>query len=568
MAAGSAWAYETDVVVVGSGAGALTAAVRARDLGCEVLVIEKTDMYGGTSGMSGGVLWLPDSPLIGGSGGSDSAEEGKRYLHEVVDEPSLSERIDAFVDNIPGFIEYIHSATHLRFAVLPQFPDMYPDNPAAKMHRCHEALPFHGRVLPDAELLALRPQHPQTALFGKIGWTPSESLILQARGPGWKKVAFDMVSRYLLDLPWRLRSLRDRRLVLGGALVGALRRSMLDRKMPLWLNTPFESFITDDAGAVTGVIAKRDGVSARIRARKGVILASGGFEKSEEMSKQYLDQPTDPRWSAGSPGNTGEVIRIAAEQLGAGLEFMDEGWWGPTVMMPGEPQARMLIIEKNLPGSIIVNRAGKRFVNEACSYHQFGQAMLRDNAATGANMPCWLIFDASFRRKYALGALLPSMLLPDRKLPPDWLDNMVYRADSIPGLAAKIAVPPDALAGTLLRFNELARKGVDEDFGRGGNFHNLFYGDARHTPNRTLGEVISPPFYAVRLDLGDIGTKGGPRTDENARVIARDGQAIPGLYAIGNAAGSVMGGSYPGAGATLGAALTFACLAVADASGA
>ena len=180
MSTGSEWAYETDVVVVGSGAGALTAAVRARDLGCEVLVIEKTDMYGGNSAMSGGVLWLPNSPLIPAGGGNDSAEEGKRYLHDVVDEPALAERIDAFVDNIPGFIEYIHSATHLRFAVLPQFPDMYPDNPAAKMHRCHEALPFHGRVLPDQEILALRPQHPQTTLFGRIGWTPSESLVLQA----------------------------------------------------------------------------------------------------------------------------------------------------------------------------------------------------------------------------------------------------------------------------------------------------------------------------------------------------------------------------------------------------
>ncbi len=562
MSTGSGWAYETDVVVVGSGAGALTAAVRARDLGCEVLVIEKTPQYGGTSAMSGGVLWLPDSPLIPAAGASDSAEEGKRYLHEVVAEPALAGRIDAFVDNIPAFIDYIHRATHLRFAVLPQFPDMYPDHPAAKMHRCHEALPFHGRVLPDAELLALRPQHPQTALFGRIGWTPSESLILQARGPGWKQVAFSMVARYLLDLPWRLRSLRDRRLVLGGALVGALRRSMLDRSMPLWLQTPFESFIQDDSGTVTGVVARRDGVSARIRARKGVILASGGFERSAEMRAQYLGQPTDPRWSAGSPGNTGEVIRAAAG-LGARLEFMDEGWWGPTVLMPGEPQARMLIIEKNLPGSIIVNRAGRRFVNESSSYTKVIRGIFAANRTGEESIPAYMIFDATYRGRFPIGPMLPSNFQPDWAVPAA-VKEAIPSAPDVRALALKLGVDPEGLAKTVTDFNAYARSGSDPDFQRGDANYDRYYGYPHEHPNPCLGPLEKAPFYGVKIYPGELGTKGGVAVDARARALREDGSVIEGLYAIGNCSSPVTGSTYPASGSTLAPAMVFGFVAGGD----
>ena len=438
MAGSGNWAYETDVVVVGSGAGALTAAVRARDLGLEVLVIEKTGQYGGSSAMSGGVLWLPNSPLVAGAGGSDSAEEGKRYMKSVIDEPHLDKRIDAYVEQIPAFIDFLHRSTHLRLAPLPQFPDMYPDNPDAKMHRCHEAVPFHARALPADEVLNLRPQHPQTALFGLIGWTPSESLILQARGEGWLKVAFSMVARYLLDIPWRLRSRRDRRLVLGGALVGALRHSMLDRGVPLWLNSPFEDFIEED-GRVAGVLARHDGVRARIRARKGVILAAGGFEKNNALRQQYLDQPTDAAWTAGSPGNTGDTI-AAATRLGAKLEFMAEGWWGPTFLVPGEPQARMLIIEKNLPGSIIVNKLGQRFVNESSSYTKVTRGLFAANKPGAESIPAYMIFDATYRQRYPIGPMPPSLkdeIAPDATLMPSTANSPRCPLTMIPKDRAK-----------------------------------------------------------------------------------------------------------------------------------
>lgn len=554
MAGGSSWAYETDVLVVGSGAGALTSAVRAHDLGAEALVIEKMDQYGGSSAMSGGVLWLPASPLIGGAGAQDSAEEGKRYLKSVVGEPALESRIDAFVDNIPGFIRFLHERTHLRLAVLPNFPDMYPDNPDFKMHRCHEAVPFHARVLPAHELLNLRPQHPQTALFGLIGWTPSESLVLQARGDGWLKVALSMVGRYLFDIPWRFRSRRDRRLVLGGALVGALRHSMIDRGIPLWLNTPLEELIEED-GRVVGAIVRRDGVRARIRARKAVILASGGFEKNDAMRQEYLAKPTDAAWTAGSPGNTGEVI-LAARKLGAGLEFMDEGWWGPTITIPGEPQARMLVIEKNLPGAIIVNRIGKRFVNESSSYTKVIRGIFAANKPGEESIPAYMIFDATYRQRYPIGPMLPSTFQPDL-LVPKAVKQAIPRADDIRDLARQLGIDPEGLAETVNRFNGFARSGKDEDFQRGDAAYDRYYGDHQVTPNPCLGPIEKPPFYGVRIYPGELGTKGGLATDRDARVLRESGEVIEGLYAIGNCGSPVTGTTYPASGSTLAPAMVF-----------
>ena len=557
------WAYETDGVVVGSGAGALTAAVRARDLGLEVLVIEKTEQYGGSSAMSGGVLWLPNSPLVAGAGGADSPEEGKRYLKSVVDEPHLEKRIDAYVEQIPGFIDFLHRSTHLRLAPLPQFPDMYPDNPDAKMHRCHEALPFHARTLPADEVLNLRPQHPQTALFGLIGWTPSESLILQARGKGWLTVAFTMVARYLLDIPWRLRSRRDRRLVLGGALVGALRRSMLDRGIPLWLNSPFEDFIEQD-GRVAGVLARHDGVRARIRARKGVILAAGGFEKNNAMRRKHLPQPSDAAWTAGAPGNTGEMIE-AGERIGAATRFMDAAWWGPTFLIPGEEQARMLIIEKNLPGSIIVNRAGERFVNESSSYTKVTRGIYSANVPGRESVPAALVFDASYRRHYPFGPMLPSTFQPDFAVPPGaW--RGIAKADTIEDLARQLDVDPAGLAETVRKFNGYAASGKDADFQRGDANYDRYYGDQSVGPNPCLGPIAKPPFYGTKVYPGELGTKGGLDTDEHARVLDGQGRVIAGLYAIGNCSAAVTGQTYPASGSTLAPAMVFAFRAADDAT--
>lgn len=560
---GHDWDHTTDVLVIGSGAGALTAALRAHDNGAQTLVIEKTALYGGSSAMSGGVLWLPSSPMIARAGGSDSPEEAKRYMKSVIGEPSQNARIDAFVDTIPRFIEYLHARTRVYLESLVGFPDMYPDNPDFKMHRCHEPLPFNGGSLGD-ELQFLRPQHPQTTLFGVIGWTASESLVLQARGKGWLWVAFSMVARYVLDIPGRLRGMRDRRQVLGGALVGSLRRSMIERGMPLWLGTAAQELVTED-GRVTGVTALRDGKWVRIRARKGVIVASGGFEKNNAIRRRHLPQPTDAAWTAGSPGNTGEMIEASAS-VGAATRFMDAAWWGPTFLIPGEAQARMLIIEKNLPGCLIVNRVGERFVNESSSYTKVTKGILAANAPGRESVPAALVFDSTYRKHYPFGPMLPSSFQPDFAVPRSaW--GGIMKADTIEDLARQLDVDPAGLAATVHKFNGYAASGKDLDFQRGDATYDRYYGDHSVGPNPCLGPISKPPFYGAKVYPGELGTKGGIDTDENARVLDQGGNVIPGLYAIGNCSASVMGQTYPASGSTLAPAMVFGFRAADDATG-
>lgn len=548
---------ETDVVVVGSGAGALTAAITACDQGAEVLVIEKTDQIGGTSAMSGGVLWLPNSPLISGAGAEDSAEEARQYMRAVINTPELEQHIDTFIDTIPSMVDYLHSKTSLRLDVLAQFPDMYPGTPGFKMHRCHEARAFHGRRLGD-DLKLLREQHPQTRLYNLIGWTASESLVLQARGPGWLWVGAKMVLRYLLDIPGRLAGKRDRRQVLGGALVASLLLALRERKIPLWLKAPAEELIREN-GRVVGVKVMHDGTPKILRARRGVILASGGFEKNEDMRRRYLGEPTRAGWSAGSPGNNGDMIRVA-QDLGADTAFMDEAWWGPTITIPGEPQARMLIIEKNLPGCILVNKAGQRFVNESSSYTKVIRGMQSAHHESGNTIPAHLIFDATYRQRYPMGPLLPSPFQPDWMVPKVvWQE--IKRADSIAELARMLEVDPAGLEETVKRFNEYAKQGKDLDFQRGDAEYDRYYGDHDVKPNPCLGPIVKPPFYGVRVYPGDLGTKGGIKTNTQAQAVTADGTAIPGLYAIGNGSASIMGGTYPASGATLAPAMVFGYIA-------
>jgi 3-oxosteroid 1-dehydrogenase len=551
------WDHSVDVLIVGTGAGALTAAIRAADAGAEVLLIEKTEQFGGNSAMSGGVLWLPNSPLCNPAGGDDSLDKARDYLRAVVGEEALFDQIETYIRTIPEFIDYLHSRSHLRLDVLPQFPDMYPDEPGAQMHRCHEARPFNGKVLGE-DLDRMRNQHPATTLFGLIGWTASESLALQARGEGWWKVAVSMVARYVFDIPQRLRSLRDRRQVLGGALVGSLWRSARDRKVQLLLNTGAEEILTS-GGRVSGVRASRNGSAYRIEVRRAVILSSGGFEKSNEMRQKYLDGPTDAAWTAGSPGNTGEMIEEGV-RLGAAVRHMDEAWWGPTITLPGEPQARMLVIEKNLPYSIMVNRAGERFVNESSSYTKVIRGMIAANEPGRESVPAYLVFDSVYRARYPFGPMLPGQFHPDWAVPKRVKEEIV-KADSLRELAAGLGIDAEGLENTVARFNGFARDGEDPDFNRGGQNYDLYYGDHEIQPNPCLGPLEKPPFYGVRVYPGELGTKGGLLTNTRAQVLTEEGELISGLYAIGNCSAPVSGATYPASGATLGSAMVFGYIA-------
>jgi 3-oxosteroid 1-dehydrogenase len=554
-----------DVVVVGSGAGGMLAAIRAHDLGLRALVLEKSDRYGGTSAVSGGAIWIPNNRSLQGL---DSPSKALEYLKACTENAVPEAKLRCYVDMAPQLVDYL-AEIGIKYYVHSEltYPDYYPNNPGAlRGGRTMFVAPLEdGHVLGE-EFYRLRESYPEFKLMNRISLDLEEGSALLYRKPGWVGVLGRAMLRYWGDIGWRRLTRRDRRLTIGNALIGGLRKAMLERGIPLLLNTCMTELVVTD-GRVTGIIVLREGRQQTLSADKGVILASGGFEQSTEMRERHLGHKSSGEWSA-TPrdNNVGDGLR-AAQAIGADTAFLDQAWWAPTIRMPSlqAPNTNRhmaLFFERGLPHSLCVNRNGVRFTNEICSYHQFGQAMLRDQALTGANSPCWFVFDGEFRRKYPLGGLLPGSVASDATLPPDWFDNFLYRADSLHQLAEKIGVPTDAFADTVAKFNRYAEAGVDEEFGRGDDFYSQYFGDPSHGPSRTLGSLAKAPYYAVRLDLGDLGTKGGPKTDEMARVLNVGGAPIPGLYAIGNVAGSVMGGSYPGAGATLGSSMTFAMAAV------
>jgi 3-oxosteroid 1-dehydrogenase len=348
---------------------------------------------------------------------------------------------------------------------------------------------------------------------------------------------------------------------MGAALVGGLRRALRKRSIPVLLNARFQRFVVED-GRVTGGVLEHDGNVFTIRARHGVIAAAGGFEQNQQLRDKYYPAQSSATWSATVPyNNVGDTL-VAGMEIGADTELLGHAWWAPTIRLPAIQTPNVdtrcaLFSERCQPHSLIVNRKGVRFANEAMSYHDFGIEMRRDNERTQANLPCWMVFDAVYRSKSILGSIMPASMMPDSALPPEWWDTVIYRADTLEELATKISIAPEVLAATVARFNGFALKGVDEDFERGKYSYDNVYCDPRHGPSPTLGTLTKGPFYAVRLDMGDIGSCGGLKTDLNGQVISTGGAPIPGLYATGNCSGAVTGGSYPGAGGTLGPALTF-----------
>ncbi|MDB5979167.1 MAG: succinate dehydrogenase/fumarate reductase flavoprotein subunit [Pseudomonas sp.] len=552
------WDHSCDVLVMGSGAGAMTAALRAHDLGLKVLIVEKSDRYGGTSAISGGGIWIPNNHRIAPLGGQDSVEEAVRYLTTVTKGLINDGRIEAYVEHGRAMVEYLDRQTRVHFEAQPEYSDYYPEVPGGKPgYRSMDPLPFDARELGD-EFARMREPSPGTLMMGRVGMTMKEARVLLCRGRGWIWVTLKVLGRYWRDIEGRRRSRRDRFLTLGNALIGALRTSLLDRDVPLWLDSPVLSLITQQ-GRVCGVTVQRDGRVQRIQARRAVILAAGGFERNQAMRSQYHPQPSQARWSATQPYNTGDGI-LAGQALGAATALMEHSWWAPTTHVEGEEKQRALFVERTLPGCILVNSAGERFVNEAAPYTDIVYAMYANNREGATSVPCWMVFDAQFRHKYPCGALLPGYAQPDSRVP-EHLRSYFQKAPSLAELAACIGVDPAGLVSTVQRFNQQALTGHDSDFGKGESLFDRYYGDPNVTPNPCLAPLSRGPFYAVRIDAGDIGTKGGLLTDVHARVLDQAGQAIEGLYAIGNTAASMMGTTYPGAGSTIGPAMTFGYLA-------
>ncbi|MFJ4444813.1 FAD-binding protein [Pseudomonas sp. NPDC089422] len=550
-----------DVIVVGSGAGAMTSAVFLADQGFSVLVLEKSDKFGGTSAISGGGIWIPNNHYFARQGGNDSLEQARRYLDAAAAGQVDPARLEAYLDNAPKMIEALTRCSRVRYAVAAKYPDYYPHLPGALPGgRTLDPELFDSSLL-GAELDNLRKPSPSTLLMGRIAWTARDAHKAMARGFGWRLLILRLMLRYKLDFKWRRKSRFDRRAALGSSLVCSLRRSLMDRNVPLWLNSDFRELIVEQ-GRVCGVRIYREGRELALKARHGVILASGGFEQNQALREQYLPKPTRMAWSATPPGNnTGAALQAGLAQ-GAATALMDWAWWAPTIAVPGEDKPRGIFAERAFPGAIVVNGEGRRFVNEAAPYLEFVDAMHRDNARTGGgSVPAWVIFDGHFRFNYAMGPLMPAQVMPDSRLRPEWRDTLYWKADSLEALAGKIGIDAQGLAGTVAQVNDYARTGVDLDFGRGGNVFDRYYGDCNIKPNPCLAPLSKGPYYAMRLDAGDIGTKGGLLTNAQAQVLREDGSVIAGLYAIGNCSASVMGTSYPGAGGTLGPAMTFAYVA-------
>lgn len=557
--------HSVDVLVVGSGAGAMTAALRAHDQGGNTLLIEKTDRYGGSSAMSSCLLWIPNNHLMAAVGVADSDEEAWSYLQGTTAGRIPDARLRAFMQKSPEALRYLDDETHAKFVSLPEYSDYYPRVSGSKPGgRSVEPQHFDAKQLGD-DFLSMRDQSPQMQVMGRIGMTAAEARMTMTGQPGGMMLFARLCLKYLFDSRWRFRSPRDRNPSGGNALIGMLRLSLMDRNVPLWLNTPARELIVE-AGRVTGVVAERDGQQIRIGAKRGVILGAGGFEGNQAMREKYLPAPTRKEWSCGNPHNTGDIIKMGIE-IGAGIDLMDDAWWGPTTVVPGEDLARFLVIEKSLPRSILVNKAGRRFTNEAAPYIDIVNAMYRIDSPESPCVPAYFVFDAVYRRNYMCGPLLQGSAQPDwmaRKL---FKTGYLKKANSLAELATLLGVDPEGLKESVRKNDKYARTGIDLDFQRGETIYDRYYGDAKVEPNPCIGPIDTPPYYAIEVFPGEVGTKGGLTVDARARVLTEAGEVIGGLYAIGNCSSSVMGRSYPGAGATIGPAMAFGYIAASDAMG-
>jgi 3-oxosteroid 1-dehydrogenase len=551
----SEWDHTTDLLVVGSGAGAMTAAFTAKREGLDSLVVEKTPFYGGSSSLSGGGLWVPNNPLMAQAGFRDTPEQARAYMDATVGDRVPAARREAYLGKAPEMVEYMLAHSRLQLEVSREYTDYYPDRPGAMTGgRSLDAGIYPGRRLGPL-LRELRPRLYDVPF--EMIFKAAEVKHLMLFGRGVRSLL--VTSRVFLRSVWSIIS-RSKLLYMGQALVAPLRLSLHEIGVPVWLNMGVERLIVRD-GRVVGVAAQKDGQPLSILARRGVVLAAGGFAHNQEMREKYQRAPISTEWTSAHPGNTGDAIRMGLE-LGAALDLMEEAWWGPTSLPTGETPF-FHVTERSCPGSIMVDSTGLRFTNEAASYIDVVHAMYARNGAEGVAIPAHFVMDQRFRNHYPWG-----FTLPGRKLPAEQLQSgYVKVADTLEELAEQAGIDPRGLVETVARFNEFAREGKDLDFQRGDSAYDRYYGDPSVKPNPCLAPLDKPPFYAVEMFPGDLGTKGGLVTDEHARVLREDGSPIQGLYAIGNTSASVMGDTYPGPGSTLGPAMTFGYIAALHARG-
>jgi 3-oxosteroid 1-dehydrogenase len=549
-----------DVIVVGSGTSGMMAAIRAHDLGLSTIIIEKTHFFGGTSAMSGGNMWLPTNHLMETP---DNRQSAMDYMKHVTGGEVSDMMLEAFLDHGPAMLRYLEEIG-VPQAPIRGGPDYVGNVPGSRSGRSTVPVAMDAALLGD-ELGRMRMPGNIWQLFERYAMDFDDLGILGLRLAGWRRRLAKLLIRYWCDLGWRVKTRRDRKLTFGNALIGGLRLAMIKRKIPLVYNLALSSLIREKDG-VTGAVFIRDGNKVTLLARQAVVLAAGGFEHDPALRAQHLPFPTSIRNSWTPEGNVGDTLK-AAKAIDAGTDHMDALYNFPAMQLPvpGTPPRHAFHMVFRYPHSLCVNRLGDRFADESCSYDDFGAGMIADYQKTGRNLPCWMIFDAQFREKYACGGVMPTAVTPDRKIPSNWWDSYIYRAETIGELARKINLEPAALEATFTRFNGYAANGVDEEFNRGStDFDKVMGGDPRMMPNPSLGALIKPPYYAVPLHLCDVGTKGGLRIDTNGAVLDIEGSRIPGLYAAGVNAAALFGRAYPGAGASIGPANAFAFAAAND----
>ncbi|MGD1241072.1 FAD-binding protein [Mycobacterium seoulense] len=552
--------HVVDVLVVGSGGGGMTAALTAQAAGLDVVVVEKSSFFGGSTALSGGGIWVPGAPAQRREGYAPEPERVVEYLLQITDGLVSESRIRQYVESAPQMLAFLERLSGwCEFVWKPGYADYYPELPGgSELGSTINVPPIDLRKLGPDEQRLLQP----LALAPKGIWLgPKELRTFYRIRQSWagKGVLLKLISRMI-----RARVFGERMAAIGQSLAARLRLTMRERGIPLWLDSPMTELIADADGSVTGVSVLRDGKTQRIGARLGVILASGGFDHDLAWRKELLPV-VDQDWSFGNPSAMGDGIR-AAQKLGAATDLLDEAWWFPAIQWP-DGRMQFMLNERMMPAQFIVNGDGKRFINEAAPYMDFGHAMIDGQKSGVTHIPCWLITDHRSWNRYVIGGHLPLPKIPGapvptgRKVPSAWLESGVVKAAMTwEEMATKIGVPADNLCETAWRFNELARKGHDDDFNRGDSVYDNYYGDPT-LPNPNLYPLGDPPYYAFRIVLGDLGTSGGLRTDEYARVLREDDTVIPGLYAVGNTSAPVMGRSYAGAGATIGPAMTFGFVA-------
>lgn len=536
-----------DLLVIGSGTG-LATALAANELGLDVAVAEKTLLVGGSTARSGGAFWIPANPVLQNAGAVDSLDRAAEYLEAAVAESGSRERWQPVLDHGAETVRMLGRTTSLKFMWAKGYSDYFPELPGGSARgRSVESRPFDLRKLGEHRS-RFQPGVMAAPLPMPVTGSDYKWLNLIAKMP--LRALPRAIKRVVQGIGGLLLG---REYAAGGqALAGGMYDGVTRAGIPIWTGAELVDLV-HEGDRVVGARLRQDGHEVTVLARFGVVLAAGGFDHDMLMRREYQSPTMTQDLSLGAVGNTGDAITIA-QRAGAAIGNMDQAWWFPAVAPVGTGAPQVLLAERSLPGSIIVDSAGKRFINEATGYMSFGQEVLRRERAGDPVGTMWILFDQQYRNDY----LFAGQVFPRMALPATWYRaGIAHRATSVAELAQAMGVPPAELEGTVARFNTHAGAGTDSDFGRGVSAYDRYYGEPTQEPNPCLRPIEGSKLYAVQIVLSDLGTCGGILADGSGRALDTNGTVIPGLYAQGNTAANAFGAVYPGAGATIGQGLVY-----------